>query len=407
MYILKIYEKYIQNYIQKIKDKNLKLFVFLFLYFSLVYQKCKKRVNKKRKKRKKKHSSKSLFLCFFFCDFVMVEEQETKQTVMMTTTINNHDKIPQSSEHQQNNSDDGFVAENESSSASSPSAISSSQNSSDDSDEAQDSEFYLRFFDLSQEFQKPFQSSTRMRRLRYTCADITPNVTPLIVAPGRFAALGTTAGSVYLFELFENCDHDRDISFRTEHRSTLICEDLIGAVSSLQFSPVQLYFDHSTPLPTLPAPPPQPQPVHQVNRNETTASPVSHQSSNNKLFSATSGDLELSSNSGNSDVHRQTSTKSLFTSKQSKRRASIDISNSTATTATNSSNHLRNIFLAIGGTKGHLIIIEFDPKFVPQNNKNTKKQWNVVYKNDNFTKHSITILRWDNSERYEFLLYFF
>lgn len=72
-------------------------------------------------------------------------------------------------------------------------------------DEASDedaSSMYFHFSDLSSELLKSLNAGPSQRsRLRYTCSDVSPNVTPILESPARFLALGTTSGSVHISKI--------------------------------------------------------------------------------------------------------------------------------------------------------------------------------------------------------------
>lgn len=133
------------------------------------------------------------------------------------------------------------------------------------------SPFHFTMTGLSGPLLRSLNAGASCRRcLRYTCSDVSPNVTPVLEAPDRYLALGTTSGSVHVFQYFGCSDDAADSALQClkslrvhdhhnltapvvngqtasttattsiQHYLTIIYEDLIGPVTSVAFAPVQL-----------------------------------------------------------------------------------------------------------------------------------------------------------------------
>jgi len=258
----------------------------------------------------------------------------------------------------------------------------------------QSGDFYFDFTDLTANLWKSLKSSGR---LRYTCSDVSPNVTPILDAPARYLALGTTSGSVHVFQHFptivdstttfsaENqqgsvplttasssnslindatllVSHSHSHPFHStsstlssiiHHTLSIIHEELIGSITSVAFAPIQVL----------------------VTRQGESTLPTSRGSSD---------EFEHSLNSPNSSGHGSNG------------------HNQANETSNQPIHQLNNLLLAIGSSKGSLLVVDIDllsQEQVDITKLSNSSRWQVLYQSNAFTRDAISHLRWDNSNR--------
>ncbi len=250
------------------------------------------------------------------------------------------------------------------------------------------------------------------RRLRYTCSDVSPNVTPVLEAPARYLALGTTSGSVHVFQYMGSgaataAAVDQQSS-DIQHYLTIIHEDLIGPVTSVAFAPVQLVVSRTAG-----------QTNHDLQGSgnglsTSTPSTSSSEGSNSDLDSSTSSTEQYSSPPVLNGHHRNGHHAQHHSHQPGAQPAN----------STNSTHSLYNLVLAIGSSKGSLLIVDIDLQFQQQQQQKRQqskptsstsasffssssnnsfaatRRWAVTYQSNSFTAgQAISLLRWDNSSR--------
>ena len=278
-------------------------------------------------------------------------------------------------------------------------------------------------------------------RLRYICFDVSPKVTPVLESPSSYLALGTTSGSVHIFQhcrlddlppqeaskvkttttsnplILQQSQIDSICSLVTNddvtlnstsllttkqsqyrkvspvinhHLFKIIHEDLISPITSLAFAPVQLLLN-------------QPTKSDSVNTSQESTSGRSSSSSSLSSSSSTTSSID------HYPCHQIINKHNYGHSGRSA-----------------SQHQLANILLAIGTSKGNILIVDINLRrlaaisnsehhqrsksststsssFLKLRNSNQfsqiQKLWSIVYQNSSFSRDSITLLRWDNINR--------
>ncbi len=301
------------------------------------------------------------------------------------------------------------------------------------------SPFHFTMTDLSGPLLRSLNAGASCRRrLRYTCSDVSPNVTPVLEAPARYLALGTTSGSVHVFQYFGCGDDAADSALQClknlrvddhhhltapvvngqttstttattsiQHYLTIIHEDLIGPVTSVAFAPVQLV----------------------VSRNNAQTNLFTNGNGLSTSTSTSSGD-----DSSSSDLDSSSNLSEQYSSPPAPQLAT---NNEHRHHPQQTSHHsLYNLVLAIGSSKGSLLIVDIDLQFQQQQKQKSRQQknkgnssisttstsspsffsssksgssslhllatrrWAVTYQSSSFTAgQAISLLRWDNSSR--------
>lgn len=321
--------------------------------------------------------------------------------------------------------------------------------------------YTFKLTDLSRPLLRSLNAgASSRRRLRYTCSDVSPNVTPVLEAPARYLALGTTSGSVHVFRYFaggrpsgttrssssspppvippspgyQNPDYPPQVnggcygaeenilqtlpttSTSVQHYLTIIHEELIGPVTSVAFAPVQLVVHSQCKPPS----------DGEKNANRSSNGFSSSSSSSGSDDSGGSSDLDSTSSSFPPTSGDQLSSVVYGNGYGSNHQRSSPLINGVGTTSTSSTttptttHSLYNLVLAIGSSKGSLLIVDIDlhqPKSTKLSSSSSAsffsnhayhhgsssvpRKWAVTYQSNRFTSgQAISLLRWDNSSRY-------